>query len=259
MTGEQRKPWMKWYPADWRADPRLRMCGLAARGLWADMLSLMHEAEPYGHLLVSGTAPTDRQLAKLVGCTEKECRAALDELKEAGVYSLTVNGVVYSRRMVRDFDKAQKDRSNGKGGGNPNIVGWVNPPLNPDGTNPDNPGDNASHGRDLEARGQRTKPNGFERAGAPPKRGSRLPEGWGPGPELVAWTINGDAETNWPGLDSGRLIAELDKFRDHWRQQPGQKGVKLDWDAAWRNWCRRAVEDAVNRPHNYTKSAGNFL
>ena len=26
------------------------------------------------------------------------------------------------------------------------------------------------------------------------------------------------------------------RFRDHWIAQPGQKGVKLDWLATWRNW-----------------------
>lgn len=28
------------------------------------------------------------------------------------------------------------------------------------------------------------------------------------------------------------------RFRDHWIAQPGQKGVKLDWLATWRNWVR---------------------
>ena len=28
-------------------------------------------------------------------------------------------------------------------------------------------------------------------------------------------------------------------FKDYWIAQPGQKGVKTDWDATWRNWVRR--------------------
>ena len=35
---------------------------------------------------------------------------------------------------------------------------------------------------------------------------------------------------------------ELEKFRDYWIAQPGQKGVKTNWDATWRNWIRRAAE-----------------
>jgi len=32
--------------------------------------------------------------------------------------------------------------------------------------------------------------------------------------------------------------ATLDHFRDFWTSKPGQGGVKLDWQATWRNWCR---------------------
>jgi len=49
-----KQPWLKFFPSDWRADPALRMCSLAARGLWIEMLCLMHEARPHGSLLVNG-------------------------------------------------------------------------------------------------------------------------------------------------------------------------------------------------------------
>ena len=35
---------------------------------------------------------------------------------------------------------------------------------------------------------------------------------------------------------------EFEKFKDHWISQPGQKGVKKDWLATWRNWVRRSKE-----------------
>ena len=38
----------------------------------------------------------------------------------------------------------------------------------------------------------------------------------------------------------------FDKFRDYWIAQPGQKGVKLDWDATWRNWVRSTNAPKVN-------------
>jgi len=36
------------------------------------------------------------------------------------------------------------------------------------------------------------------------------------------------------------LVAEpvAEKFRDYWRSQPLGKGLKSDWSAAWRHWCR---------------------
>jgi len=48
-----------------------------------------------------------------------------------------------------------------------------------------------------------------------------------------------------------RAIAEAEKadperefasFTDHWRAASGAKARKHDWDATWRNWCRRAAD-----------------
>jgi hypothetical protein len=61
------RPWMKFYPSDWRADPALRMCSIAARGLWIEMICLMHEAAPRGSLRVNGQAVSEGQLAALAG------------------------------------------------------------------------------------------------------------------------------------------------------------------------------------------------
>jgi len=115
------KPWMKFYPQDWRADEKLRMCSLAARGLWMEMLAIMHRSERYGQLLISGHVPTDAQLAVQVGASESEVTAMLAELGGAGVFSRTTSGAIYSRRMTRDGKKAETARKNGKTGGNPNL------------------------------------------------------------------------------------------------------------------------------------------
>jgi len=150
-AGIGRNPWIKWYTRDWRADPPLRMCSFAARGLWADLLSLMAEARVVGFLVIEGVAPTAKQLTGLLGGSEREIARLIEELGEANVYSVTgkpmpndvasmvpgdmPDGVMLSRRMVRDKAKADRDRLNGKGGGNPQIVGTDNPGVNP----PDNP------------------------------------------------------------------------------------------------------------------------
>jgi len=33
-------------------------------------------------------------------------------------------------------------------------------------------------------------------------------------------------------------VKTFDQFKDYWISQAGQKGVKLDWFATWRNWVR---------------------
>jgi len=135
-------PWFKFYPADWRADASLRSCSLAARGLWIEMISIMHDATPYGHLTVNGRPVTVAQLALLTGTLPDQLPDLLGELETAGVYSVNSKGVIYSRRMTRDAKKAGTARKNGKAGGNPNLC---NSKENPASDNhevkpPDNPG-----------------------------------------------------------------------------------------------------------------------
>lgn len=122
-------PWIKFYPSDWRADPALRMCSLGARGLWMEMLCLMHEAD--GLLMVNGKQLLPRQLAALAGASVDEVNAWLLELSDAGVFSRDENGAIYSRRMKKDLAKAAEDKANGRKGGNPGLKGGVNPPDNP--------------------------------------------------------------------------------------------------------------------------------
>lgn len=126
-------PWLKFYPTDWRADPALRMCSLAARGLWIEMIALMHEAVPYGHLLISDHPPTDAQLAVLAGAPPELVTEMLGELEAARVFSRTRKGVIYSRRMVRDEKLSALAAKNGKTGGNPTLKKKTEilPPDNP--------------------------------------------------------------------------------------------------------------------------------
>lgn len=122
-------PWLKFYPTDWRADPALRMCSIGARGLWMEMLCVMHEAEPRGYLRVNGKPLSDRQLASLAGLSAGEAETLVAELYEAGVFDRDGEDII-SRRMVRDEAKAAEDKANGKRGGNPSLKGGVNPPDN---------------------------------------------------------------------------------------------------------------------------------
>lgn len=112
-------PWFKFYPADWRAEPALRMVSLEARGLWIECMCLMHEAEPYGHLIVRGATLETAQLAAIVGASEQSVRACLHELEEAGVLSVKPDGTVYCRRMVRDAKNRERAKNHGKKGGSP--------------------------------------------------------------------------------------------------------------------------------------------
>lgn len=121
---------MKFYPAKWRADPALKNCSLAARGLWIEMLCIMHEAPRRGFLMVKGVVVTDRQLSFQAGAPIREVATLIAELEAAGVFSRDFDGTIYSRRMCDDEEKLEIDRANGKTGGNPRLKVGVNPPLN---------------------------------------------------------------------------------------------------------------------------------
>jgi hypothetical protein len=62
-----KRPSFQFYPSDWRNDAGLRLCSISARGLWMDMMCLMHDGEPYGHLTVMGRPIVPEQIARLVG------------------------------------------------------------------------------------------------------------------------------------------------------------------------------------------------
>lgn len=110
-------PAFQFYPGDWRRDVALQSCGLEARGLWWELLCLMHDGEPYGHLAIRGRAISDDRAAAMIGVSLPQFRRLLAELEEAGVSSRAEDGSLYSRRMVRDAQKRSTLAANGAAGG----------------------------------------------------------------------------------------------------------------------------------------------
>lgn len=69
---------------------------------------------------------------------------------------------------------------------------------------------------------------------APSKRGTRLPDGWVPPPDVIK-----AMKQQFPHIN---LQNELEKFSDYWQAKPGKDAAKLDWVKTWRNWVRNAAE-----------------
>lgn len=106
-----KKPSLQFYPGDWRKDPSVNCLSLAARGLWFEMLMLMHESPRRGYLSM-----TLRQLARSVGATLSETKSRLKELEGAKTYSVDVAGLIFNRRMVRDEEISEVRSRAGKNG-----------------------------------------------------------------------------------------------------------------------------------------------
>lgn len=82
-------------------------------------------------------------------------------------------------------------------------------------------------------------------------RGTRLPDGWMPTSETQAW-----ARENGVADPCGKVLAE---FHDFWAGVPGARGVKLDWEATFRNRVRQVAERPIprSRPGAVVQSGDN--
>ena len=117
-----KRPSFQFYPADWRNDSSLKVCSLQARGLWVEMLCLLHElgqqdGSRYGYLELRGNPLSGNQFSRLIGIELAELNLLIDELELAGVFSKDSKGVIYSRRLVRDGKLKQiRSKAGSKGG-----------------------------------------------------------------------------------------------------------------------------------------------
>ena len=78
-----------------------------------------------------------------------------------------------------------------------------------------------------------------------PKRiATRISNDYEPTKDLLDWQSN-----NFPDVN---VQLETEKFKDFFLSSP--KGVKLDWDAAWRNWIRNSSKPKPWAKKNNSKA-----
>nr|WP_217346575.1 helix-turn-helix domain-containing protein [Noviherbaspirillum sp. L7-7A]MBV0881038.1 helix-turn-helix domain-containing protein [Noviherbaspirillum sp. L7-7A] len=77
-------------------------------------------------------------------------------------------------------------------------------------------------------------------------RSMPLPGNWALPPLWAEWALQ--QQSTWTTGDV-EFVAE--KFRDHWSALPGPRGMKADWFAAWRNWCRNEQRFRRQRTADY--------
>ena len=116
-------PAYQFYPGDWRKDPGVQALNYHDRGVWHEMICLMHESEQRGLLMLNGRAMPDEVIARMLGLDNQILTTTLTTLLTYGVASRDEStGAVMSRRMVRDEKLRQIRKECGKQGGNPNLV-----------------------------------------------------------------------------------------------------------------------------------------
>lgn len=174
--------------------------------------------------------PLDRdRLYRLARATTESEKRAIDIV--LGEFFVEGDGGWYHKRVREEIRKAQAKikaaKTNGKRGGRPKT--HRDSKDKPTGLADRNPSESSQ-----------SQSQSQEKREAPQRsRGSRLPADWAPSADLLAC-----ARAERADLD---LDATLARFRDHWAAAAGSKGVKLDWNATYRNWIRNEKQAAAPR------------
>lgn len=171
--------------------------------------------------------PGNAYLADVAQCTKRSVINAIEELEELGYLSAEKSN---GRRTNYDLF-LHVNRCNDFTGEKSSPVKIKHEPVksvHPTGENDNTP---------FSIEPVRTNKKPVERGTVPnranPKRGTRLPGNW-----VLTDKFRSEAQRLRPDL-MPRIHDIAESFRDYWISQPGQRGVKLDWLATWRNWLKR--------------------
>lgn len=116
-------PAMQFYPADWRKDLAVQSLDYHDRGVWFEMLCLMHESSERGVLLLNGAPMPEEVLARVLHLDNQTFNQTLATLLTYGVAKRRgSDNAIFSKRMVDDEKLCQIRREAGKLGGNPDLV-----------------------------------------------------------------------------------------------------------------------------------------
>lgn len=181
-----------------------------------------------------GELPDDaRYISGLLGCSIRKWKSIREALLEAGKLSVSGDFLTNKRAekeletLAKLQDKQRENRSR------PNKNSDLQEPRS-DHTEPD-----TEEKEDTNVSSKKPDPK--------PQKGTRLSSDWVLPKTWGVWAV---AEGGLPEAD---VRQEASKFRDYWIGVAGRNGVKLDWQATWRNWIRKAVTD---RPKHRTPTSG---
>lgn len=193
-----------------------------------------------------GELPDDpRYISGLLGCSIRAWNRHRLALIQSGKI-LAENGIISNLRADKELEslrKVQVKQAENASGPNKNK-GLEKPRLNH--TEPD-----TYIIKDI--------PKGIYKK--PASKGTRLPEDWALPSQWGQWAVG-------EGWEPDQIRSEADKFRDYWVSVSGQKGVKRDWLATWRNWMRNsntpkaklnATANDRNRPASASASHENLF
>jgi uncharacterized protein YdaU (DUF1376 family) len=222
-------PWFKFFPSDYLLDPDVDAIPPDAEGLLIRMWCLCH---------LEGSCPANPE--ELARKTRRTLQCVLQCKRHCEPFFELHEGRLYSRRMEEEKRRSTQARENAN-------------KRYKQGTSTDGTANGSATGSAIgTAQSQSQSQSQIQRqerpsdaiASEPSKvapiiRGTRLPQDFGITEEHRKFASE-------IGVDVDHQFAI---FRDYWIAQPGQKGVKTEWNATFRNWLRRAVETHNRNGH----------
>lgn len=211
----------------------------------------------------------DRVFAGMFRCSTRKARSLVEALIAAGkVY--VEDGAIWNERArgevkKRSEESAKKAVAGAKGGSSRHnsqpfrdhfvTISTPEHSANPQPTDHEHDDKSLKTNDTVQAGASpRIEENRIDKEREPkgsPKKASRLPADWRLPRAWGEWAL---AEK----LPEPDVRLEADKFRDYWHGESGQKAVKLDWLAVWRNWVRKAIADRRRAYRPMPSSTGEF-
>jgi len=210
-------PFLKFFPGDWLQNANLRRCSHAAKGVWIDMLCLMHQSEERGVLVTAGKPWSDGDIAAALGGDPNVTLVCLHELLDKGVARRDKREAVYSGRMVRDESKRTKCAEAGKkGGGNPTFGGD---------SKGGRKGANKGGPKDKSPEAQTSERESEDSLRGPPREPDRLRQA-----VIAAFALNPVTPNDW-----SRLGKSMKEYRAKGVKPEEVAGALLRYRQAWPN------------------------
>jgi hypothetical protein len=212
------------FPNDMHRHPKVARLSVEARWAFVEMNGEARLADNDGLFMAEDALyywPVEI-LAEL--CSSHPTRPLVVHDGEANTYLIRDYAEHQQTKAERER-LAEVSRENGRKGGRPKSNPWETQtqPSETQGV----PGETQTKA-EIEREKER-ETNKIKNSSA---RGTRLSDSWLPSSELIEW-----ARAERSDIDA---VKEADTFRDYWLSQPGQKGVKTDWDRTFKNWIRNA-------------------
>ena len=226
-------PWVRFFASDWLAGTR--SLSASETGVYITLVAMMYD---HGAPIEANTGA----LARLCNIAASRFVPALEKLITTGKIIRTDEGKLWNERVQKEHEHRlqtshiAKQKSFSRWGKTPSKNKSTPMPVH----NASNASQNQSQKKEKDTpigvSKKKAENGGFQK---PKKIATRLPENWKIPPDWVAAAVG-------EGLSHAAAMAEAERMKNWSLASPN--GAKLDWQATWKNWFRKRIEQRSTGP-----------